>query len=223
MTIDTTRPFRLDVEPNDIEVVLHADTPANALRVIGHGIRLDGTRIISATVGEFQVMYRTVVTAEQYAEIAQASNDYDADPVAGWAALRTRLAAENLGILDTTLVTDPHPFSLLRYESLAFQDAPLAASVAHHEHTDRGHVVRMPLGFGTGFTRLYAGAEDPTEDVERFNQDPDTGFAKLWAAAVAERAVLRRRAIEALAAEQVRDLRIVERTLRTGRATGGDA
>lgn len=223
MTFDLTHPFHLDVEPNDIEVVVLADTPAAALDVYVHSMSPDGSRVVSATLGEFTVMYRTAVTPEQYGEVAAAAEAYDADPAAGWANLRARLAAENLGTLDTTLTSDPDPYRLLRFASLDDYDHPLAAAPAHFESSDQGHVVRMPVENGRGFTRLYAGTEDPTDEVARFNDDPVVGFAKLWAAAVTERVEKRRAALEALAAAQVRDLRMVERSLRTRRATGGDA
>ena len=114
------------------------------------------------------------------------------------------------------------PFALLRFDDLAmFTTPPPAATLDHVGRAPSvAHIITMPLPGALGTTELYRGGDDPSAEVERFNRDPEAGFARLWAAAVTERVERRRVALEEMAAEQVRDLRMVERSVRTGRAVG---
>lgn len=223
-TFDTQHPFRFTLESGpDTDMaaaILMMDAPTSPLAIHVHGIDPGGNRTVSAHANDLTVLYRTVLTPKQYAEVLVQVDKYNADPKAGWETLRARLAAEYIGVLDDALATDMSPFALLRFESVDLDSSPPPASHVHLEKGHHGYVVRMPLAHG--FTRLYAGPADPTEDVERFNRDPEAGFAKLWAAALTDRIAKRRLALEELAAEQVKDLRAIEQSLRLHRATGGE-
>lgn len=229
MSVDTRDPFRLDLdfEPTSSirDVILTMEPLSSLLELYVHGIAQGGERTVSAHVGDHVVLYRTVVTPKKHAELLVRVDEYNADPAAGWEKLRTRLAAEHLGMLSGVLLAVPSTFVLLHFEELrTFDTPPPAARVIHVQRppsiVQSAHSVTMPLPGVLGTTRLYVGDDDPTEEVTRFNRDPEAAFAILWAAAKTKRVEHRRAELEALAAEQVRDIRNIEKSLRIGRANG---